>query len=157
MFVLFLRKAQIFIYNKFKKIIKWYVGIYRVVVFDTPSYLSHLMRNLNLEFLIFSFVSGLTGGTLIWLIVGTLRMVLRHFLRLYPRGLRMPPLWHWHCAPHSRGQTGVVTERINDLPGLTFLLFWFFQFITYHLNWKWESQNQSNFLNKWFRSIGFRT
>ena len=102
------------------------VFIYRVVVFDTPSYLSHLMRNLNLEFLIFSFVSGLTGGTLIWLIVGTLRMVLLHFLRLYPRGLRTPPLWHWHCAPHSRGHTGVVTERINDLPGLTFLLFWFF-------------------------------
>ena len=89
------------------------------------------MRNLNLEFLIFSFVSGLTGGTLIWLIIGTLRMVLRHFLLLYPPPLRMPPLWHCHCHGHRPE----LSRR-----GLMIYLDWhsyFFDFsITYHLNWE---------------------
>ena len=109
--------------------------IYRVVGFSTPSYLSHLMRNLNLEFLIFSFVSGLTGGTLIWLIIGTLRMVLRHFLLLYPPPLRMPPLWHCHCHGHRPD----LSRR-----GLMIYLDWhsyFFDFsITYHLNWEKDTE-----------------
>ena len=47
-------------------------------------------------------------------------------------------VWHWHWCPAlpivRPALTRVVTERINDLPGLTFLLFWFFNLSQCHMH-----------------------
>ena len=100
------------------------------------------MRNINLEFPILFPVSGLTEGTLSWLITQTLRMVLRHFLPLFVPASEVAALIvtltqcpECPALPIVRpALTRVVTERINDLPGLTFLLFWFFNLSQCHMH-----------------------